>query len=89
VTLLGRPMKKHYGVVGNTYMACVEFTDEVQAATLMQFGESGVPSSPHFMDQAKLLSERRFKPGRFDWKDIEAHAESKYQPGQEKKTARR
>jgi acyl-homoserine lactone acylase PvdQ len=82
IPLLGRSMKKHYGVVGNTYMACVEFGDKVQAATLLQFGASGDPKSPHFFDQAKLLSEKRFKPGLFEWDEIKAQAERSYRPGE-------
>jgi acyl-homoserine lactone acylase PvdQ len=80
IPLLGRSMKKQYGVVGNTYMACVEFGDQPKAATLMQFGESGLPDSPHFFDQAKLLSERKFKPGLFDWEEIKAKSKRTYQP---------
>ncbi len=81
--LLGRAMKKHYGVVGNTYMGCVEFGKErVQAATLMQFGESGDPASPHYFDQAKLLSEKKFKPGLFYWDEIKQQAQKSYHPGE-------
>lgn len=89
--LLGRSMKKHYGVVGNTYMGCIEFADKPKAATLLQFGQSGVPNAPHYMDQAQLLSQRKFKPGLFDWDEIKAQAERIYKPGEEEgaKTAQR
>lgn len=82
IPLLGRSMKKHYGVVGNTYMGCVEFGDKVKAETLMQFGSSGHPDSPHFMDQGKMLSEKKFKPGLFYWDEIKAQAERTYKPGE-------
>lgn len=79
---LVREMKKHYGVVGNTYMCTVEFGPRVQGASLTQFGASGHPDSPHFFDQAKLLSESRLKPELFYWEDVEAGAKFVYHPGE-------
>lgn len=79
---LVREMKKHYGVVGNTYMCTVEFGPRVQGASLTQFGSSGHPDSPHFIDQAKLLSESRLKPELFYWEDVEAQAKFVYRPGE-------
>jgi acyl-homoserine lactone acylase PvdQ len=61
-----------------------EFGDKVEAATILQFGESSDPRSPHFMDQAKLYSQRQFKPAWFDWSDVLAHARRSYHPGEEK-----
>ena len=77
-----RQVKKRYGVVGNTYMAAIEFGDKVEAGTLLQFGQSADPTSPHFMDQAQLLSESRFKPSLFDWNEIKQQAVSTYRPGE-------
>ncbi len=81
--LFGR--KKYYGVVGNSYMAMFEFTDKIKAVSLLQFGESGHPDSPHFFDQAKMLSEKKFKPAWFYWEDVLANTEAKYHPGEEPK----
>ena len=50
-----KSIKKHYGVVGLTYLGVFEFGDKVRGGTLVQFGASGDPHSPHFFDQAKLL----------------------------------
>ena len=54
---------KRYGMVGASYAAAWEFTPRgVRGASLVQFGASGDPKSPHYFDQARLLSERRLKP---------------------------
>ena len=65
-----KSIKKHYGVVGLTYLGVFEFGDKVRGGTLVQFGESGDPRSPHFFDQAQLLSECKTKPELFDWDEI-------------------
>jgi acyl-homoserine-lactone acylase len=75
--------KKQYGVVGHSFVGVYEFGDKVEAATLLQFGESANPDSPHFMDQAALYSKQQFKPAWFDWKDVLAHAQRSYHPGAE------
>ena len=77
--------KKQYGVVGHSFVGVYEFGDKVQAATLLQFGESADPESPHFMDQAELYSKREFKPAWFHWDDVLAHAKRSYHPGEEGK----
>ena len=77
-----RVMKKHYAVVGHSYVATVEFGERVQGGSLLQYGASGDPDSPHFFDQAKLLSERRFKKQLFYWDDVVEGAERVYHPGQ-------
>lgn len=76
-------IKKHYAVVGHSYVSVVEFGDRIRGGSLTQFGASGNPNSPHFMDQAKLLSERRFKPQYFYWEDVEANCKEIYHPGDE------
>ncbi len=75
--------KKQYGVVGGSFIGVYEFDDQVKAATILQFGESSDPESPHFMDQAELYSQRKFKPAWFHWSDVLAHAKRSYHPGEE------
>lgn len=53
---------QRFAVVGASYMAVVEFSDDVRADSIMPFGASGRRRSPHFFDQAQLYSSRRFKP---------------------------
>lgn len=75
--------KKQYGVVGGSFIGVYEFGDKVNAATVLQFGQSSDPKSPHFMDQAELYSKRQFKPAWFEWSDVLAHAKASYHPGEE------
>ncbi len=77
--------KNQYGVVGHSFVGVYEFGDKVKSATLLQFGESSDPKSPHFMDQAELYSQRKFKPAWFHWDDVLAHAKQTYHPGAETK----
>jgi acyl-homoserine-lactone acylase len=81
-----RPMVKRYAVVGSSYMASIEFGDHIKTKSLLQYGSSGNPDSPHFFDQAKLLSERRLKEAWFYWDDVLAHAKQSYHPGEEGST---
>jgi penicillin amidase len=78
---LGR--KKQYAVVGASFMGVYEFGDKVKAKTYLHYGQSGDPNSPHFFDQAYLLSNKQFKDAWFYWDDVLAHAEAKYHPGEE------
>ncbi|HVR30400.1 MAG TPA: penicillin acylase family protein, partial [Thermoanaerobaculia bacterium] len=85
--------KLRYGTTGASYMAVIEFQSSagsprstgprVEAATYLHYGQSHDPSSPHFFDQAKLLSERRFKPAWFHWDDVVTHTVRAYRPGGE------
>ncbi len=76
------PFKNRYGVVGASYVATYEFGDRVKARSLLQFGNSGQPDSPHFFDQAKLLSEKKYKDAWFYDDDVKAHAVKTYHPGE-------
>ncbi|MFO0947215.1 MAG: penicillin acylase family protein [Planctomycetota bacterium] len=76
-----RETRKRYGVVGPTYLGVVEFGDRVRGATLLQYGESADPKSPHYADQAQLLSDRKLKEAWFHWEDVEANAKRIYHPG--------
>ena len=75
-------MKKHYAVVGASYMAAVEFGDRVVSKSLLPYGASGDPKSPHFFDQAELLSKKQLKENLFYWDDVLAGAKRVYHPGE-------
>ncbi|HVU88874.1 MAG TPA: penicillin acylase family protein [Pirellulales bacterium] len=77
-----KSLKKHYGVVGLTYLGVFEFGDKITGGTLVQFGASGDPNSPHYFDQAKLLSECKTKPHLFYWDDVKAACRRPYHPGE-------
>ena len=63
-----RPQR--FAVVGASYLAIVEFTDNVRAESIMPFGASGRGDSAHFFDQAELYSTKRLKPAWFRGKDV-------------------
>ncbi len=76
--------KNRYAAVGASYMAVVEFGDRMKAKSYLHFGQSGNPDSPHFFDQAALLSEQRFKDAWFYADDVDKHTVEKYHPGERK-----
>ena len=74
--------KKRYGDVGNSFVAVVEFGPRITARSVVTGGQSSRPGAPHFLDQAALYCNGRFKEVRFYPEDVRAHAEKTYHPGQ-------
>jgi hypothetical protein len=61
---------------GTQSMRLVELGNPVQAWSVHAWGQSDDPASPHFDDQAILMSEHRLKPTYFNRQDLEGHIES-------------
>jgi acyl-homoserine-lactone acylase len=55
---------------------------ETLSQSLLQYGSSGNPDSPHFFDQAKLLSDCKVEEAWFDRADVLAHAKQSDHPGE-------
>lgn len=71
-----------YGEHGNSFMKVIEFGPVARGRSLLVFGQSGDPDSPHFFDQAELYSDRQFKPAWFTREEVEANAVESYVPGE-------
>ncbi|MBX9656209.1 penicillin acylase family protein [bacterium] len=82
-----REMKKHYAVVGTSYMGVVEFKkDGVDSRSVIQYGSNSDPKSPNFIDQGALMAQKKMKRSLFNWNEIQTSAKRKYHPGAEPKT---
>jgi penicillin amidase len=72
--------KRRYGYLGNTYVSVIEFGQEPQGRSLLVFGESADPASPHYLDQARLYAAGEMKPSWFTLEEIKKHTERSYSP---------
>jgi acyl-homoserine lactone acylase PvdQ len=76
--------KKIYGNAGNSFVAVVEFGEQVKAKTLLAGGQSGDPSSPHFANQVQRYVDADFKEVAYYEEDVNKRAQDTYVPGQRK-----
>jgi acyl-homoserine-lactone acylase len=74
--------KKMYGTTGNSFVAVVEFGDQVKARAVTAGGQSGDPKSPHFNDQAARYATGDLREVYFYRPQVDAHKERQYHPGQ-------
>jgi acyl-homoserine lactone acylase PvdQ len=73
--------KKWYGTGGNSFVAVVEFGDEVRARAVTAGGESGHPESRHFDDEAMRYSTGDLREVYFYREQLKGHTEREYHPG--------
>jgi acyl-homoserine-lactone acylase len=73
--------KRRYGTSGNTFVSVVEFGKQLRARSVLVFGQSADPKSPHYTDQAEIYAQGKFKDVRFSLSDIKANLEESYHPG--------
>jgi acyl-homoserine-lactone acylase len=71
-----------YGRLGNSYVSVVEFGETQRAGSVVYYGQSGRPQSPHYFDQAPLYARGEFKPSPTTPEDARAAAIRSYHPGQ-------
>ena len=63
-------------------MSTIEFGKNIHASSILFFGESERPTSPHYFDQAPLYAEGKFKEAYFYKEDVLQHAERIYHLGE-------
>ena len=71
-----------YGTSGNSFVAVVEFGDQVKARAITAGGQSGDPKSSHFNDQAARYATGDLREVYFYRLQVDAHKERQYHPGQ-------
>jgi acyl-homoserine-lactone acylase len=73
--------KLYYGMKGNSFIAAIEFGPKVQAWAISVGGESGDPTSHHFLDQAQRYADGNFRKVYFYPADLQGHVERRYRIG--------
>jgi acyl-homoserine-lactone acylase len=74
--------KRWYGRGGNSYVSVVEFGPKVGARTVIPFGQSADPTSPHYRDQSEIYGRGEFKPAWTALEEVRANAVRSYRPGE-------
>ena len=75
---LGPDTRRRYGTHGNSFVKVIELGSEPEGRSVLVFGESGDPNSPHYLDQVEIYASKRFKPAWWRREDVEANAERIY-----------
>ena len=66
---------------GDGWVLAVEFGDVPRAFSVLAYGESNQPDSPHFDDQAAIFAKGQMKTVAFTREDIDRTAVRRYRPG--------
>jgi acyl-homoserine-lactone acylase len=74
--------KRYYGTSGNSFVAVVEFGEQVRALAVTAGGESGDSASRHFSDQAERYASGRLREVYFYMEQLARHTERTYRPGE-------
>lgn len=66
---------------GDGWVFAVRFSDPPRAYSVLAYGQSSRPDSPHFDDQARMFAEGRMKPVAFTEDQIREELVRRYRPG--------
>lgn len=70
--------------VGDGWILAVEFGDVPRAVSVLAYGESSLPTSRWFSDQAGIFAKGEVKKVAFTEKDVDAAAVLKFKPGEKR-----
>lgn len=68
--------------VGDGWVLAVEFDKVPRAYSVLAYGESRLPSSPYFSDQAAMFARGELKPVAFTEADVNAQGVTRFHPGE-------
>jgi acyl-homoserine-lactone acylase len=74
--------RRYYGTAGNSFVAVVEFGPKVRALAATAGGESGDPTSKHFIDEAQRYADGNLRPVYYYSDDLRGHTQRSYKPGE-------
>lgn len=74
---------KQHVVGGDGWVFAVEFGKQIKAYSVLAYGQSNNPESPHFDDQAEMFANNKMKKVAFSEKVIKKTILKKYKPGEE------
>jgi acyl-homoserine-lactone acylase len=67
---------------GDGWVLAVEFGETPRAYSVLAYGESPLPASPWYADQAAMFARGEMKKVAFTARDVDAGAVSRYRPGE-------
>ena len=76
------PDGKRAAAGGDGWVIAVEFTDLPRAYSVLAYGQSARPDSPHYYDQAEMFAKGEFKRVVLTEKEIDAQTIRRYRPGE-------
>jgi acyl-homoserine-lactone acylase len=81
LTFAREPDGRYAASGGDGWVLAVEFGEEPRAYSILAYGQSAKPGSPWHADQAAMFARGEMKPVRFNPREVDQHAVTRYRPG--------